>query len=112
VISSTDFVPPTPGAGESRIPSFIFRLPSGTVTQGSLGIVLGSDIATSDIGDVATAGVVAALSDGTGTLYSPLTIRTNGQLTVASSGDEIIAIGLAPSTGGAIWCRVVQPFLL
>jgi hypothetical protein len=113
VITGTSFGAPVPGAAETAVPAFSFALPTSTVTIGSLGIVRDRDIVGGDIGLVATAGsVVAARSDGTGTTFSPLTITTSGALTVASSGSEVIAHGLAASTGSAIWCRVVEPYVL
>ena len=115
VITGTSFGTPVPGNAETAEPAFSFALPTATVTIGSLGIVRGPDIASGDVGEVATAGsVIAARSDGSGTRFSPLTIKTTGELTVASSGNEVIAHGLSASTGsgGAIWCRVVEPFVL
>jgi hypothetical protein len=107
---------PSPVAGAEPGPgiaAFEFTLPLGaTTTSASLGIVVSEDIASGDVGYLAMAGVIAARSDGTGGAFLPLTLDALGRLKLATSGHEVLALGLASPVGGAIWCRVVPPFLM
>jgi len=58
------------------------------------------------------AGCIAARSDGSGGYYQPLTLDALGRLKLCPSGSEVLALGLSAPASGAIWCRVVPPFIL